>query len=195
MSEKDQITVIVGMNYLWPLPHNGVYKLVLALGYQPDRLELRFTRDEVIMVHECLRQGLHGYSKELYQAWSKDWVFCAEPERMQRKQKLRMKIEEIQCDLKMLQDREVAAGKITSSYVAAKRKYNKQIWLQFMEYKERQANEFDSTGVVSIVAEQGRRGKIKWLKAACKDMAGKLGNLITTCQMPEPCTNRLYRLE
>lgn len=175
MSEKDQITVIVGMDYLWTLPYNGVHDVVLALGYQPDRLEFRFTRDEIVMVHECLRLGWHGYSREMYQTWSKDWAFCTEPERTQQKQKLKTKAEEIKCALRITQDREFAARNITSSYLAAKRKYNEQTWQKFWEYKEEQAKEFNSTGIISTVAKQGRRGKIKWLKGACKDMAGKLG--------------------
>lgn len=179
--------MIVGMDYIWTLRYLGVQNVVLALGYQPDRFEFRFTRDEIVMIHECLRHGWHGYSNELYQAWSKDWVFCSEPERAKQKQKLNTKVEEIRCALRETQDRELAAGKTTSSYLAAKREYSEKSWQKFWEWKEEVAKEFDSGGIISTVAKQGRRGKIKWLKAACKDMAGKLGipiSKIPTTRIP-----------
>lgn len=176
--------VIVGLEYLWTPPSDGVHDVVLVLGYQPDRLEFRFNRDEIIVVHDCLRHGWHGYSRAMYQAWSKNWIFCTEPERTQQKLKLRLKAEEIKCALRITHDRELAAGKITSSYLAAKTKYYEELWLQFWEYKEEQAKEFNSTGAVSTVAKQGRRGKIKWLKAACKDMLGIPNNDIPVSRIP-----------
>jgi len=193
MSEKDQITVIVGLEYIWTRPHHGVDSVTHALGYQPDRLELRFARDEVVMVHECFRHGWHGYSNELFQAWSKDWASCTEPERAEQKLKLSTKVEEIKCALRETQDRELAAGKTTPSYLAAKRNYAERGWQMFWENKEEDARnfdekqdakkfdkkqdekDFDSRKIISTVAKQGQRRKIKWLKAACKDMTGKLG--------------------
>jgi hypothetical protein len=220
MSEKDQITVIVGLEYIWTRPHHGVDSVTHALGYQPDRLELRFARDEVVMVHECLRHGWHGYSNELFQAWSKDWASCTEPERAEQKLKLFTKVEEIKCALRDTQDRELAAGKTTPSYLAAKRNYAERGWQMFWENKEEDARnfdekqeakkfdkkqeakkftmeedekefekeedpkDFDSRKIISTVAKQGQRRKIKWLKAACKDMAGKLG--IPCSKIPIP---------
>ncbi len=202
MSEKDQITVIVGLEYIWTRPHHGVDSVTHALGYQPDRLELRFARDEVVMVHECLRHGWHGYSNELFQAWSKDWASCTEPERAEQKLKLFTKVEEIKCALRETQDRELAAGKTTPSYLAAKRNYAERGWQMFWENKEEDARnfdekqdarnfdmeedpkDFDSRKIISTVAKQGQRRKIKWLKAACKDMAGKLG--IPRSKIPIP---------
>ena len=202
MSEKDQITVIVGLEYIWTRPHHGVDSVTHALGYQPDRLELRFARDEVVMVHECLRHGWHGYSNELFQAWSKDWASCTEPERAEQKLKLFTKVEEIKCALRETQDRELAAGKTTPSYLAAKRNYAETGWQMFWENKEEDARnfdekqdarnfdmeedpkDFDSRKIISTVAKQGQRRKIKWLKAACKDMAGKLG--IPRSKIPIP---------
>ncbi len=202
MSEKDQITVIVGLEYIWTRPHHGVDSVTHALGYQPDRLELRFARDEVVMVHECLRHGWHGYSNELFQAWSKDWASCTEPERAEQKLKLFTKVEEIKCALRETQDRELAAGKTTPSYLAAKRNYAETGWQMFWENKEEDARNFDEKQdarnfdmeedpkdfdfrkIISTVAKQGQRRKIKWLKAACKDMAGKLG--IPRSKIPIP---------
>jgi len=202
MSEKDQITVIVGLEYIWTRPHHGVDSVTHALGYQPDRLELRFARDEVVMVHECFRHGWHGYSNELFQAWSKDWASCTEPERAEQKLKLSTKVEEIKCALRETQDRELAAGKTTPSYLAAKRNYAETGWQMFWENKEEDARNFDEKQdarnfdmeedpkdfdfrkIISTVAKQGQRRKIKWLKAACKDMAGKLG--IPRSKIPIP---------
>lgn len=194
--------MIVGLEYIWTRPHHGVDSVTHALGYQPDRLELRFARDEVVMVHECLRHGWHGYSNELFQAWSKDWASCTEPERAEQKLKLFTKVEEIKCALRETQDRELAAGKTTPSYLAAKRNYAETGWQMFWENKEEDARNFDEKQdarnfdmeedpkdfdfrkIISTVAKQGQRRKIKWLKAACKDMAGKLG--IPRSKIPIP---------
>lgn len=164
MSENDQITVIVCLEYLWPVPVINLLKATIVLGYQPDRLELRYSRDEVDIVYQCLRNGWHGYSKELYESWSKDWVYCAEPERSEQKQKLHTKTEEITCAMRESTERELAAGKTTASYVDKQRHCDELNWKLFWEYKEKQAQVFILSQSDSNAARLGRKGTIKWLK-------------------------------
>ena len=173
MSEEQQITVIVCIDQL----SMDIWGTSLALGYQPDSLELRFSRDEVCMVYECLRKGLNGLSQGLYHSWSEDWTLCAEPERSERKKRFRLKVEEIRQNIREAQDRELAAGKTSLSFLSAKRECNDKWYLTYWEELENRIKQLDSQGAnVSAAPRLSQKGKIKWLKVTCKDMAGKLGN-------------------
>ena len=171
MSEEDQITVIVCMDQL----KTGVALASAALGYMPDSLERRYCPDEVNMIYISLHQGWQGCSQELAQYWSTDWVKCVEPERTELRLKLYCKIEEIRRAVRRSLKRELEAGKTTLQWVAAKQERNDMWYHEYYAAKEQQAREFDSKGVVSTPLLLTPKSKMKWMKAACKDMAGRLG--------------------
>ena len=139
MSEEDQSIVIVGMQYI---KSRRLY-VAHALGYQSDRLELRCSRDETTIVYSCLRRGWKGFSKDLYDSWSREWVHCVEPERSEQKTRLDVKLEKLMCRLQESQDRELAVGKTVPSLVVAKRVTMDKTNKEFHERKEYKAKYFD----------------------------------------------------
>ena len=142
MSEEDQILVVVAMGYLDHSP----WSVCLVLGYQPDTLEFRYSRDEINIVYECLRHGWKTFAKDLYDTWTKDWVYYAEPERTMHKTRMYAKMDEVFRAEENSWQRELAAGKTIPSLVAAKKLDQERERTEFMEHQERRARRVAEKG-------------------------------------------------